>query len=259
MSTDKLKSWLVCALWFVPTVYALNFCYAVWKGGSGGTFGDTFGASNAIFSGTALLMLVYAIMLQREELATVKLERDDTKKMLSAQEKLIDDQKKALDQQIFDQRFFALINSTSKEIGSLDRIVGHQPTTAKEPISLLKKANSEAGSALVSGEGLNSDGELVGNPSFLDLMPLAKLVGLAVQVVFSGSPQDPNFYYSAIRALLDDKVMLILATIAICRGRANDDIALAFRELELLNHTSPYHAKHLTAAIERYELNHLLD
>lgn len=39
---------------FLVTLYGLNFLYALQKGAEGGTFGDTFGAVNALFSGLAL-------------------------------------------------------------------------------------------------------------------------------------------------------------------------------------------------------------
>ena len=64
----KLKTALWFALILVPAAYAINFIYALRANTTGGTFGDTFGAANALFSGTALMMLVLAVILQREEL-----------------------------------------------------------------------------------------------------------------------------------------------------------------------------------------------
>lgn len=111
----QLKFWLKQALWFVPCAYALNFLYAVTSEQTGGTFGDTFGAANALFSGTALLMLVLAVSLQREELQEVKEERNDTRKLLVGQEALNEMQKTALERQIFEQTFGSLLNSALQE------------------------------------------------------------------------------------------------------------------------------------------------
>ena len=111
----SLKSWLVVALIVVPTAYIFNFIYAVNTNQSGGTFGDTFGAANALFSGTALMALVYAIILQREELAIVREERNDTRRLLEGQEELNELQKHALDRQVFEQSFSSVLSTAQYE------------------------------------------------------------------------------------------------------------------------------------------------
>ncbi|SPH22745.1 hypothetical protein ASD8599_03493 [Ascidiaceihabitans donghaensis] len=121
--TDNLKKWLQRALWFVPIAYFVNFVYAIFSNQTGGTFGDTFGAANALFSGTALLMLVYAIILQREELEVVKEERNDTKTLLRGQEKINTQQGIALRKQSFEQSFFAVLRLISEEKKALDRTI----------------------------------------------------------------------------------------------------------------------------------------
>lgn len=122
-SSDKLKLWLKRAIVFVPFAYLVNFTYAFLNSDSSGTFGDTFGAANAIFSGTALVMLIYAVILQRDELYIVQEERNDTKKLLAGQEKINTIQQEALRKQIFDQAFYQLINLLSQELRALDRSV----------------------------------------------------------------------------------------------------------------------------------------
>ena len=103
----ELKFWLKQALWFVPCAYLANFAYAISSAQTGGTFGDTFGAANALFSGTALLMLVLAVILQREELEQVKKERSDTRKLLKGQNSVNLLQREAVERQIFEASFFA--------------------------------------------------------------------------------------------------------------------------------------------------------
>ena len=107
--TDHLKKWLKRAIWLVPFAYAINFIYALMANEGSGTFGDTFGAANALFSGTALLMLVLAVILQREELEVVKDERNATRDLLKGQENLNTLQKTALEKQVFEQSFFDVI------------------------------------------------------------------------------------------------------------------------------------------------------
>lgn len=110
-----LRFWLKHSLWFVPCAYVLNFVYAIRSDQTGGTFGDTFGAANALFSGTALLMLVLAVTLQREELQEVKDERKDTKKLLEGQEQLNEAQGRALARQLYEQSLETMLNSIFAE------------------------------------------------------------------------------------------------------------------------------------------------
>lgn len=67
----SIRSVFIVAL-VLLVFYGLNFLYAIQVGGKGGTFGDTFGAVNALFSGCALFFLVLAFISQREELKLVK-------------------------------------------------------------------------------------------------------------------------------------------------------------------------------------------
>ncbi|WP_068318915.1 hypothetical protein [Polycladidibacter hongkongensis] len=60
-----------------------------------GTFGDSFGAVNALFSGLAFIGLAIAIILQRQELAIVKAERADTQRILEQQTQELQETKKA--------------------------------------------------------------------------------------------------------------------------------------------------------------------
>ena len=61
-----------------------------------GTFGDMFGAINALFSGLAFVGVVYAILLQRKELQLQRLELEETRKELSRSAKAQEDSQAAL-------------------------------------------------------------------------------------------------------------------------------------------------------------------
>ena len=75
----KIRSW-----WLFPTLLLLMF--VLWAGSgvwisyyyadesSRGTFGDMFGAINALFSGAALVGIIYSINLQRRELEDTRVE-----------------------------------------------------------------------------------------------------------------------------------------------------------------------------------------
>lgn len=96
-------------------LYSLNFLYASQNGGEGGTFGDSFGAVNALFSGSALFFLVLAFLSQREELELVRQERDDTREILSSQQDLNEQQARYLETQLFHQSFNSLYQQALAE------------------------------------------------------------------------------------------------------------------------------------------------
>jgi len=82
---DKYK-WLIIALVIVFLFWLASYPLATliisnWD--DRGTFGDTFGAINALFSGFAFAGIVYTIILQKKELELQRLELIDTRKELS--------------------------------------------------------------------------------------------------------------------------------------------------------------------------------
>ncbi len=198
MSTSsKLKTWLQRALWFVPVAYSLNFLYAVLSNQSGGTFGDTFGAANALFSGVALMMLIYAVILQREELELVKEERNDTRKLLEGQEKINELQERAYLKQSFEQSFFSLVRVISEERRALDL-----------------PPNRNAGVSIVTIAAINVKSNLKKNKSTLgwELSNMATECGTTARLLITAygflneqgfEPVDALKYVSTLHALLD--------------------------------------------------------
>ncbi|MEL3915842.1 hypothetical protein [Aeromonas caviae] len=96
-------------------------CWALLKDDSErGTFGDMFGSINALFSGFAFLGVIYAILLQRQELSLqrkeLQLTRDELRKTAEAQEKA----EKALTKQAISMEKTQQINSLSVAIESLE-------------------------------------------------------------------------------------------------------------------------------------------
>ena len=81
-----------------------------------GTFGDTFGAVNALFAGLAFGGIIYTILLQRKELALQRQELADTrvelKRSADAQEK----SEKALSDQIESMKVSAKLNALNSLI-----------------------------------------------------------------------------------------------------------------------------------------------
>jgi hypothetical protein len=76
----------VCSLLLVCVGWFFNFWMLVGEDETvRGTFGDMFGAANAAFSGLALVFIVYAVFVQREEVKIAKEDLRNTKIMIEGQ------------------------------------------------------------------------------------------------------------------------------------------------------------------------------
>jgi len=89
-----------------------------------GTFGDMFGLSNALFSGLALLGLVYAILLQRHEVKIAKQELNYTKTILDKQGTQLTKQNELSEKQAFETTFFNLLSLFSQLTERMDIDIG---------------------------------------------------------------------------------------------------------------------------------------
>ncbi len=96
MDNDKSKYtlcnfiWMMIIVFVVWAVYGLVIYTFIGKWNGPGTFGDMFGAVNALFSGFAFAGIIFTILLQREELKfqreELKLTRKELNRTASAQE-----------------------------------------------------------------------------------------------------------------------------------------------------------------------------
>ena len=77
--------------------------------GERGTFGDMFGAVNALFSGLAFAGLIVTLIMQHDELKLQREEISQTNKELAAQKKEFEEQNKTLKVQRFENTLFNLL------------------------------------------------------------------------------------------------------------------------------------------------------
>ena len=85
-----------------------------------GTFGDMFGAINALFSGLAFSGVIYAIILQRKELMLQRRELEFTRKEIEGQKIQLEEQNKTSKLQRFESTFFKLIEMLDSVIEKID-------------------------------------------------------------------------------------------------------------------------------------------
>ena len=84
-----------------------------------GTFGDMFGAVNALFSGLAFAGLIIAIYMQRKELEYQREELELTRKEFQKQTKEFEEQNKNLAIQRFENTFFSMVKLLNSIIDSI--------------------------------------------------------------------------------------------------------------------------------------------
>jgi len=92
---------------YITAEIAIYFGFKDWT--ERGTFGDSFGAINALFSGLAFSGLIFTIYLQREELGLQREELKMTREELKGQKEEFHIQNETLKIQRFENTFFQLL------------------------------------------------------------------------------------------------------------------------------------------------------
>lgn len=99
----RLFKWGALILGFVAVVLVGEAVVVYWSlgdWGKSGTFGDTFGAANALFSGLAFGGVIVAILLQRKELELQRKELELTRRELARTAEAQEKSEKILRQQL---------------------------------------------------------------------------------------------------------------------------------------------------------------
>lgn len=135
MKTDSAQKTSV--LWLF---LALAVVFAVWAGSGWwlhgddqrGTFGDMFGAVNALFSGLAFATLIFTVWLQREELTLQRHELKLTRQELSGQREQMASQAATLKLQQFESTFFQLIRVHGEIVNAMDLVRAGNVTKGRD-------------------------------------------------------------------------------------------------------------------------------
>ena len=123
MKKDKRWIWIAFGLILIVFIIWGGFWYALNRNPERGTFGDMFGAVNALFSGMAFVGIIIAILMQREELELQRKELEATRKELKGQKEQFILQNETLRKQTFENTFFQMV-SLHNEIGTTMEILG---------------------------------------------------------------------------------------------------------------------------------------
>lgn len=104
----RITALIVVGIWAIAGALLLDSTNDTFLGDRG-TFGDMFGAVNALFSGLAFAGIIFTIFLQRREL---QLQRDElirTGDEIAGQRKQLEAQSKTFSKQSFESTFFSLL------------------------------------------------------------------------------------------------------------------------------------------------------
>lgn len=117
---SRLWIWIVVAI-VVLVLWGLNW-WGVSKfiePSNQGTFGDMFGAVNALFSGLAFAGLIITLLYQREELKLQREELQETRKELKGQREEFEEQNKTMKRQRFENTFFNMLSLQQEIVANL--------------------------------------------------------------------------------------------------------------------------------------------
>lgn len=235
-TADPVGRILLISIPAASFIFFLNFVTA-WarENSEAGAFGDSFGIATSLFSGAAFAMLVVSIWLQRKELDIVREERDETRKILSNQQALADEQRRALKNQIDlsrkkarEDQFFAMANLIANELQRLNDKTAHNRTYLSDAFSVVLRI-------------VERDGELHwdeikeknGNHAIYQCMPVCKLFGAAYAVARDLGPDREHTARDVLRALAGDQFIQIYACIVKLRGEHKSQMSSAYHELHL--------------------------
>lgn len=183
-----------------------------------GTVGDLFGASNALFSGLAVALVIYAIFIQRQEIKIAKSELAITRNIMKEQEKSLCAQNLQNYQMIFENTFFKILELLRHYRNDLEQKVSrnlhHENATAHTIANafLLKCSEANIPYEQMSQffrmlnmtdeitHAAKEDWEQLG---VADYIPFIQTTFRAIDLIRSSNIPNPDFYY----ALLNDFIM----------------------------------------------------
>lgn len=114
--TLLLAGFVVLIMWLLSWVFIDLY---ISDTTSRGTFGDKFGAVNALFSGLAFAGLIVTLLYQKEELKLQREELAQTREELKGQREEFEEQNKTMKRQRFENTFFNMLSLQQEIVTNL--------------------------------------------------------------------------------------------------------------------------------------------
>lgn len=196
-------------------IMGANWWYASLEG-ERGTFGDMFGASNALFSGLAFAGVAYAIILQRAEVAIARAGLAASQAIQREQARLTQVQQEALARQMFEGTFFKLLDLFVHLVDEIDiETEAGRVLRGKDAfVEVLREVEGAGAIAAYEAAFLRYKSDL--GHYFRTLTNMLKFVDNAA----IAEHVDTRLYTNLIRAQISDPEATVLALHALSRWGA---------------------------------------
>ena len=128
---SRLWIWIIIAIVGVIALWGLSWILIdkyIDSPTDQGTFGDMFGAVNALFSGLAFAGLIVTLLYQKEELKLQREELKETRNELNAQKLEFQEQNKTMKRQRFENTFFNMLSLQQEIVANLSFEYYENPT-----------------------------------------------------------------------------------------------------------------------------------
>ncbi|WP_299829065.1 putative phage abortive infection protein [uncultured Roseobacter sp.] len=191
------------ALFFVVVAWLLNIAILL-RNEDRGVYGDMFGAVNSVFSGFAFAGVVYAIVLQRYEVAISREELLRTKEIMEHQAAAIVEQNAATMRKSFEDTFFQMLAMHQEILTSIDLYSkGTDVTTSgRDVFSAMLRRLKE--SSWEYQRFYRSNGQELGH-YYRWLYNLLKYIDMSAP-----AGTDRRFYTNLVRAQMSDREVALL-------------------------------------------------
>lgn len=244
--------WFIGSLLFAGPVL-LWVAYVVWLRANrsiGSQFGGAFGGVEALFSGLAFGALIFAILLQKDELELQRAELRETRAELSGQRQQLEAQARSLTVQAFNSTFFGLLSLLSELADRMQASFGHVHTgrmafrvavgEIEGPVAEALRSSGSNPAAVAEGRARDV---LLAHSS--DFGPFFRLL---VQLchLLADAPQGEVSYASILRSrLTTDEMTLVAYFIRLSDNESATELARLAAKYDLLRHHTPTHTQGL--------------
>jgi len=206
-----------CLFICVFTAWCLTWFLLVDDIQNRGTFGDMFGAVNALFSGLAFAGVIYAILLQRKELSLQRKELELTRQELAGQKEQLKAQNETLIKQNFESTFFQLIRVFNDLTNSIDLRSKDRITTGKDCFNTFNRRLYHSWNVVLRDAKTNDQTKLIDDAykDFYDSLQhelghYFRTLYNVVKFVDQSDINNKKFYTNIIRAQLSSVELVIL-------------------------------------------------
>ncbi|SDM78338.1 putative phage abortive infection protein [Maricaulis salignorans] len=208
---DDVKTPSTLLIWLVAggviLAWAASLLLLFFSPTSRGTFGDMFGAANALFSGFALAGVIYAILLQRSEISVARKELRHTRDILS-------DQQDHLRKQNFEGTFFQLLRILTEITAQIDLASAKSVTSGKDALKVFhERALScvlPTAQKLAGGHDFDEGYKTFYQQNGHELGHYFRTLYNIIKFIDQSDVQNKNFYTNLVRAQLSDREAALL-------------------------------------------------